>query len=51
MQRMLFILILRLAALFEKAVKEQWLPNRFKAGLQNTKWYRDNSEYARETFR
>lgn len=39
-----------IAALFEQAVKEQWLPNRFKAGLQNTKWYRENSEYARETF-
>jgi hypothetical protein len=37
-------------ALFERAVKEQWLPNRFKAGLQDTIWYRDNSEYARETF-
>ena len=37
-------------ALFEKAVKEQWLPQRFKAGLQNTNWYKQNSEYARETF-
>jgi len=39
-----------IAALFEKAVKQQWLPNRFKAGLQNTNWYKQNSQYARETF-
>jgi hypothetical protein len=37
-------------ALFEKAVKEQWQPARFTAGLRNTKWYQENSEYAREAF-
>jgi hypothetical protein len=39
-----------IAALFEKAVKQLWLPNRFKAALQNSNWYKNNSEYARETF-
>lgn len=37
-------------ALFDQAVKEQWTPARFTAGLKNTNWYRNNSEYAREAF-
>lgn len=36
--------------LFDLAVKEQWLPNRFAAGLRNTNWFKNNSEYAREAF-
>ena len=37
-------------AIFDQAVKEQWTPARFTAGLRNTNWYRNNSEYAREAF-
>ena len=37
-------------ALFDQAVAEQWTPARFTAGLRNTNWYKNNSEYAREAF-
>lgn len=36
-----------LAPLFEQAVKEQWSPDKFKAAVQNSEWFRTNNEYAR----
>lgn len=39
-----------LRALFEQAVSDksgQWQPEKFKAALQNTDWWRNNDQYAR----
>jgi hypothetical protein len=33
--------------LFEKAISEGWTPDRFKAAVQNSEWFRSNNEYAR----
>jgi len=33
--------------LFNKAVKQQWEPDRFNAEVQNSDWYRNNNQYFR----
>ncbi|RKN35941.1 C40 family peptidase [Streptomyces hoynatensis] len=37
-----------LKVLLKKATKDQWTPTRFQGELKNTKWWRQNSESARE---
>ena len=33
--------------IFEQAINEGWTPDRFKAAIQNSDWYRSNNEYSR----
>ena len=33
--------------IFEQAIAEGWTPDKFKAAVQNSEWYRSNNEYAR----
>lgn len=33
--------------IFEQAIAQGWTPDRFKAAVQNSEWYRSNNEYAR----
>lgn len=40
----------QLSTYFEKAVKEQWSPDRFSAEIQNSDWYLNNNEYARKAW-
>lgn len=36
--------------LFEKAVSERWSPQKFSAAVQETEWFRNNNQYARQAW-
>lgn len=36
--------------LFEKAVSEQWSPQKFISSVQESNWYRNNNQYARQAW-
>lgn len=36
--------------LFEKAVSEQWAPQKFISAVQESNWYRSNNQYARQAW-
>ena len=36
--------------IFEKAVAEQWSPQKFSSAVQETDWFRNNNQYARQAW-